>query len=282
MSMEIEIKLALGETGAERLQRHPLLASSAADMRHLGNTYFDTPTGELEAARIALRLRRDGDSWRQTLKTSGEGSGGYSQRHEWEWPVTDGTLDLIGLAEVPPMVALGTDLLARLEPRFTTDFERRRWQLELAEASVEVALDQGEIRAADRRVPIHELELELKEGDPQALWHLALTFAATLPLRPADASKAARGSALLSGHWTLPQGDSPRMLLHRALLALDAFGDSGEEQWLSAAENALHALAESGEAAASQLIGMLPQCGEQNTEFGRVALRLAQHLAAEK
>ena len=58
-----------------------------------------------------------------------------------------------------------------------------------------MALDDGEVRAGGRRATIRELELELKDGDPAALWALADEFATSVPLRPATASKAARGAA---------------------------------------------------------------------------------------
>lgn len=280
MSHEIEMKLALGETGPERLLAHPLLRNGVDAAQRLANTYYDTPRGELEAARVALRLRRRNDSWVQTLKTSGEGNGGFSRRREWEWPVAGDALDVVGLAGLPPFAELGGDILERLEPRFTTDFERRLWRLELAEATIEVALDQGEIRAAGRRVPIRELELELKDGDPQALWGLAQALAESVPLRPADASKAVRGSALLSGCWTLPAGTQPGERLHRALLALDAYDDTGEDEWKQTAREAFQALADAGESEAGQLATLLERPAWLERDFGRVALRLAHRLAA--
>ncbi|MGQ4878495.1 CYTH domain-containing protein [Billgrantia sp. LNSP4103-1] len=279
MSHEIEMKLALGEKGPERLLQHPFLRSGVDDAQRLANIYFDTPQGELEAARMALRLRRRRDGWVQTLKASGEGSGGYSRRREWEWPVPGEELDRVGLAQLPAIAALGTDVLARLEPRFATDFERRAWHLELAEATVEVALDQGEIRAGERRVPIRELELELKDGDPQTLWSLALSFAETIPLRPADASKAARGSALLTGRWTLPEGEKESERLHRAVLALDALADTGEDSWRNTARETLHAMAESGSSDAGRLAAMLERRDWLSADFGRTALQLAHRLA---
>ncbi|KAA0012029.1 CYTH domain-containing protein [Billgrantia pellis] len=279
MSHEIELKLALAETGPERLLCHPLLRAGVEAARRLTNTYYDTPEGELEAARVALRLRRYGEHRVQTLKSGGEGTGGYSRRREWEWPVEGDDLDREGLAGLTSQAGLEMGWIDRLEPRFTTDFERRIWQLDLAQARIEVALDQGEIRAADRRVPIRELELELKDGDPQALWSLALSLAESVPLRPADASKAARGGALLTGHWTLPQGESPSTWLHRALLALDAFGDTGEDDWRAAAREAFGRLADGGEDDARRLAALLGEPDWLGVDFGRMALRLAQRLA---
>src|SRR5690554_3729499 len=283
MSVEIEIKLALGTTGPKQLRQHPLLQAGHNSDHLLGNTYFDTPSGELEAARMALRLRRDGNRWIQTLKTDGVGSGGYSRRREWEWPVSTDVLDHALLGELPELSALTPDVLARLQPRFTTNFERLLWHLELTGAHIEVALDQGEILAAGRRVPIRELELELKEGDPQALWELALNFAKSVPLRPADASKAARGSALLGGEWQLPSATTPHAWRHRASLALDAYTDNGEPHWQIVARESLQTLAASGYGEADQLAARLEQPDwldiDPDFNFGRIALRLAQRLA---
>ncbi|RCV90026.1 CYTH domain-containing protein [Billgrantia montanilacus] len=285
MSQEVEMKLALGRDGPERLCRHPLLQGQPGATQRLANTYFDTPEGELEAARMALRLRRYDDTWVQTLKTSGDVGGGMSRRGEWEWPVAggapnEGVLDRQGLAALPPMAELGTDVLERLEARFTTDFERRSWQLDHAGVTIEVALDQGEIRAAGRAVPIRELELELKAGDPAALWDLALALAETIPLRPADASKAARGGALLSGQWTLPEGDTPAGCLHRAIMALDALADTRDEAWRPVAAEAMQRLAaedkEKGDAA--ELAAALAGPDWLSPAFGQAALRLALRL----
>ncbi|WP_445156773.1 CYTH domain-containing protein [Halomonas sp. E14] len=280
MSQEIEMKLALARESAERLCRHPLLQRLPADTRRLANTYYDTAEGTLESRGMALRLRYQEGHWIQTLKTSGVGSGGLSQRGEWEWPVAGEALDRERLAALPPMAELGPDLLARLEPRFTTDFERRRWQLELAEAHIEVALDQGEIRAAGRQVPIRELELELKHGDAEALWSLARAFAETLALRPADASKALRGSALLTGQWTLPDGTLAGERLHRALLALDAYADTGEDGWKAHARATLQVLEADGHPEAGRLAALLEEPDWLGVDFGRTALQLAQRLAS--
>ncbi|OBX37698.1 hypothetical protein A8U91_02076 [Halomonas elongata] len=43
MASEIELKLALGESGPDALRRHPRLAALPSRVSQLGNTYFDTP-----------------------------------------------------------------------------------------------------------------------------------------------------------------------------------------------------------------------------------------------
>ncbi|WP_445003512.1 CYTH domain-containing protein [Halomonas mongoliensis] len=285
MSHEIELKLALGPEGPDALRRHPLLAEQAPTARRLGNTYFDTPEGDLEAARMALRLRRIDGRTLQTVKTSGEGGGGLSRRGEWEWEVPGPELDLAGLAGLPP-ATLGRGVLPRLRPRFTTDFRRESWQLTHAGARVEVALDEGEILADGRRVAIRELELELKAGAPEALWSLAEALAESVPLRPADTSKAARGGALLRGTWTLPEGVALSAWLQRAVVALDALADTGEARWREAARDALGGLAEAsgGETgeAARRLAEGLNRADWLAPPFGLDFLRLARRLPADR
>ncbi len=58
MAKEIELKLALGQSGAQRLAAHPRLVGLSARHETLTNTYYDTPAGDLERHRVALRLRR--------------------------------------------------------------------------------------------------------------------------------------------------------------------------------------------------------------------------------
>ncbi|WP_444999767.1 CYTH domain-containing protein [Halomonas mongoliensis] len=286
MSHEIELKLALGPEGPDALRRHPLLAEQAPTAQRLGNTYFDTPEGDLEAARMALRLRRIDGRTLQTVKTSGEGGGGLSRRGEWEWEVPGPELDLAGLAGLPPAATLGRGVLSRLRPRFTTDFHRESWQLTHAGARVEVALDEGEILADGRRVAIRELELELKAGEPEALWSLAEALAESVPLRPADTSKAARGGALLRGTWTLPEGVALSAWLQRAVVALDALADTGEARWREAARDALGGLAEAsgGETgeAARRLAEGLNRADWLAPPFGLDFLRLARRLPADR
>jgi triphosphatase len=71
-----------------------------------------------------------------------------------------------------------------LEPRFETDIHRTVRTLSLdGGSSVEVAIDEGRIVARDAEEPVHELELELKDGPIGPLYRLALELCAGLPLR---------------------------------------------------------------------------------------------------
>lgn len=289
MAKEIELKLALTSedvAGAEALRQHPRLTGVTPTLAQLGNTYFDTPEGDLEAARMALRLRRADGRLLQTLKTSGQGGGGLSRRGEWEWEVPGPGLDLAGLAALPPLAGWVPERLATLAPRFATDFTRETWWLEHAGATIELALDIGEIRAGERVVAIRELELELKAGEPEALWSLAEALTDGVALRPSDTSKAARGGALLEGARALPEAASPAGWLHRATLALDALADTGDAAWRREARRAFQRLAELGDdagrdGAARALAEALSAEAWLSPAFGRRMLRLARRLPGE-
>lgn len=202
MATETELKLLVDPAAIKQLEQHPSLARAAwQDVRLLRNTYYDTPALELAAARIALRVRQQGERYIQTLKTRGQSVDGLHQRGEWEWELESERLDTsllaaeIWPAELPPAEQLV------LEPVFTTDFRRRLWRLRFDGAEIEVALDQGEVacsgpEGARLTDPICELELELRSGPAAALFALARTLGEQTELRPSDISKAQRGYQL--------------------------------------------------------------------------------------
>lgn len=203
MATETELKLKLDPAELPALRAHPLLLQGrACGRRTLLNTYYDSPDLALARARVALRLRRQGERIIQTLKTQGQSHQGLHQRSEWEWELSEATLDTARLRgeiwpdSLPPAAQL------KLVPVFTTDFERECWLLDYAGAEIEVALDQGWIRcdgdaaSGPREAAILELELELKSGPATALLALAAQLGETLALEPFDISKAQRGYQL--------------------------------------------------------------------------------------
>ena len=208
-SQEIELKLALPtsdpSTLKRRLGRLPVLARRKGTALQLHNIYFDTPELLLRSQRVALRLRRVGDSekpqWLQTLKTSAQGNSALSLRGEWEMPVANASLSAAALQDTPwrRIDTQGT-LFQALAPIFETNFERTLWLLRRRDGSVlELALDVGHIVTGGKSTPICELELELKAGQPAALFELALQIADSIALLPAASSKAERGYALAAG-----------------------------------------------------------------------------------
>ena len=213
MATEIELKLTMDPAHVADLRRHPLLASLAQGKprrQRLHSIYFDTPELDLLRAGGALRLRRVGGRWVQTVKGGGSVAGGLHQRDEWEWPVQGGEPDLTLIAETSLAAIMTDKLQARLCPVFVTEFWRTAWQLRTAQgAEIELALDQGEVQAGDSRLPISEIELELKAGEAASLFEVALAIQEQVPLRVEDLSKAQRGYLLASGATPPPRTAQP-------------------------------------------------------------------------
>ena len=201
---EIELKLALPARELPQLRQRLERRGSGEELR-VDNLYFDTADRLLRGRRMALRVRRIGRRWVQTLKTEARSSA-LSSRGEWEVPAPRGRLDLGRFPDTPLAALLREHPEARLLPAFRTRFQRTVWIAN--DGAIEIALDQGEIVAGDRREPILELELELKSGPVEALFRLASELAGkgndALALLPAVDSKAVRGYRLASGESVRP------------------------------------------------------------------------------
>ena len=211
MQKETEIKLRVSRETLAALREHPLLKKrnkSGWERRELMNQYFDTPERDLAQAKVALRLRKDGDEVIQTLKTRGHSVAGLSERNEYDWKLAKAKLDVKKLdGECWPEQLAELDKKT-LKPIFTTDFVRERaeiaWGRGKAKVVIEAALDLGHVIAGKQKEEICELELELREGEPAALLELAAELAQTLALMPCDISKAERGYRLFdAGSYSL-------------------------------------------------------------------------------
>ncbi|WP_263144591.1 inorganic triphosphatase [Pseudomonas sp. RIT-PI-AD] len=203
MQKETEIKLRVSRETLDALRDHPALKKrnkSGWQTHALFNRYFDTPARDLAKARVALRLRRDGEQFIQTLKSRGQSVAGLSERNEWDWYLDSDGLDFDKLTDDCWPASLADLDKSSLQPIFTTDFVRQRadiaWGRGKAKVMIEAALDLGKVVVEGREEEICELELELRQGEPDALLELAAELAADLPLMPCDISKAERGYRL--------------------------------------------------------------------------------------
>ena len=199
MAVELEVKLTLTEANLVRATSWLSVQDGveALGARTLRNRYFDTPDGALNARRIALRLRQQDDEFIQTLKTKGEFSAGAHRRNEWEWSLPGAELDTDLLADTP----LADDAaLSQLQPVFETNFERQIFMIHRNGTSIEVAVDNGAILAGDQVRPLHEVEFELKAGEPEELLRCALELAEAVPVLLNLVSKAEQGY-LLAGQY---------------------------------------------------------------------------------
>ena len=200
---EIELKLEASPEDLKRLQRHPLvhsLSQGRAVAQTLNSVYFDTPEHDLAAAGFGLRVRRAGTQRVQTLKGERSVSGGLFDRTEVEIPLDADEPDLERIPD-PELRARVTGIAAGkpLVAVFRTEFRRTRRVLRNADSEWTLDVDDGAIVAGDDRVPVREVELELRSGEPAQLFEFALLLHEQFDVRPAARSKAERGYALARG-----------------------------------------------------------------------------------
>jgi len=200
MAEEVELKLALAEDHQGRFLRHPLLKQAIERrVETLDNIYYDTADLSLRRRGIALRLRRKGRDWLQTVKLAGASAAGLSSRPEWEVPYA-GNFDFSDVDQAAVREWLQRPkLLARIVPICETRFRRITWTLAAAPGKVLLTLDRGWIIANGRREAISEVELELAGAPVHAIFAVATQLAQRVALTPSVLSKAERGYRLHLG-----------------------------------------------------------------------------------
>src|SRR5262249_12657727 len=212
---EIELKLTVPAAALRRLAAHRLLRGrSRADKKRLYSVYYDTPALDLWRKGVALRLRREGRRWLQTVKGEGTVQAGLYRRAELESEVSGPQPDFacIGTGDLADTFA-SSQVRAQLRPVFVTDFVRSRRLLELGpDVTVEAAIDSGQIKGGGRLEAVSELELELKRGAPGQPFDFALKLLKDVPLAVENRSKAERGFALARGEPAAPVKARPAAL----------------------------------------------------------------------
>ena len=211
---ELELKLELTHEELQRVRAHPALGNLAIGepvRQTLRSIYFDTPDYRLRALGIAFKLRSEGDRWLQLVEAGGADARGTSNRlaagGSLERPEPD--LDLIANRSMRRRIEKA---VARsiLEPVFETVVERTTRQLHAAEGDLELALDEGVVRAGSVESSLCEAELELKSGSPECLLHTAAQLFASAPVRLADGNRADRGYGLALGRKAVGQAAPQR------------------------------------------------------------------------
>jgi triphosphatase len=206
-NQEIELKLRVDPQHLARFRNSSAFADSKArsTTQNLESVYYDTDDFALRRRGVTLRVRKKGKSYIQTIKVANEHAGGVFSRGEWESPVAGALPDLGAIDDAEALQQLGAVSADDLKPVFASHIKRSVRLLNGTAGQpegtvIEVAVDHGEIRAADGTVlPISEVELELKGGIPQALFDLALKLTEVAPVRVETRTKAERGYALVAG-----------------------------------------------------------------------------------
>jgi inorganic triphosphatase YgiF len=189
MASRAAVERELKQAGAERVSLHAM--------------YFDTPGRELARARVAIRLRREGRNWIQTLKTPGANA---ITRVEINHPRPGPILDLSVYAGTEVQDTLA-GIKGELGLRYETDVIRLLRKTRTRYGTVEIAYDSGVLRAGELELPICEVEFELMSGRPAAIFAATRTWQARHGLVLDPRSKSERGDALAQLAHTLAQPD---------------------------------------------------------------------------
>ena len=201
---ELELKFVVDESGTRQLRARVKafkLGNGSPKTRTLRSIYLDTPEHTLKTGGIALRLRRDGRRWIQTVKTKAELHSGLSQVAEVENPAPGGRLCL----EAIPDASVRDEVICRVKGLSLgavceTVIKRTTSELSLQDGTrAELAIDIGEIRADGRAAKLREAEIELIEGNLSGLFEIAKVLFPDGGLRFSRLSKADRGYLLAEG-----------------------------------------------------------------------------------
>lgn len=196
---EFELKFQVPRERAAEVEA--ALQRGTVERTRLRARYFDTPDQALARQGLVLRLRQEGREHVQTAK--GPGRGGFERlEHNVPLAAAADRPDTALHQGHPVGKALCAALAdgARLQPVLETDIVRRTRVLKASGTAVEIALDEGRIRAGGASVPVLELEFELKEGSPATLVELAQRWCEQHGLWLDPQSKSALGRRLAEGN----------------------------------------------------------------------------------
>lgn len=198
--METELKFQVPPAHGAALRR--AVATAAARSVRLQALYVDTADQRLAAAGLALRLRKEGRVWVQTLKGRGDGLMRRLE-HEVHLPPQAGepVLDLQRHAGTAAGDALAAALGpgAELQTLYRTDIRRLHRRVRHGGALIEICCDHGRIVAGSHAVAVDEIEFELIRGPAAALPALAARWVARFGLWWDVRTKSERGLRLALG-----------------------------------------------------------------------------------
>ena len=235
---EIELKFLVDPAAVAKLEQALVVRPKAKALpapQGLESVYYDTADSALQKAGFVIRVRKVGTKRIQTVKSEAEG---LSVRGEWETELSSDELDL-EIAKSTPLGPVLKGLDQPIFPAFATRIQRGKHMVRQGKARIEAAIDRGSIDAGDLSETVCELELELRDGPPAALYDLARRLAKAAPMRLSFVSKAERGYRLMRGQKVgdaVKQGKvklKPGMTARQAVRLIAA---SGLRQWVANAE----------------------------------------------
>ena len=208
-SREIEIKLVVDAADAYQVERIPCL-SGDLDRRRQISVYFDTPNAKLRRHGWVLRVRQADGRFTQTVKRSGAPI--PLERDEWEEEVEELKPDLKAIGRTPLGHLLKGRQFRHLAAVCRSDVERSSRTMAIGKSSFEITYDEGLIEGRDICEPVHEIELELKQGDLGALFTSARKIVRQSRAKIGVMAKSERGFALADGRKNAPVKAAPVVL----------------------------------------------------------------------
>jgi len=207
MTVEIELKyqLSANNDGNDAVADDISAMLSAQNIsfeiksHQLTNDYYDTDNLALRAMDFGLRIRTVAGRYEQTIKTAGKVEGCLHQRPEYNVDIADNSLKLALFPKsIWPQNTNVEALEKQLQVIFSTNFFRQTWLIHQDDSIIELALDRGEITTSAKapKLAINELEIELVNGNKEALFILAEQLGTIVQMTPGKLSKAARGYSL--------------------------------------------------------------------------------------
>ena len=195
---EIELKLGVAPEDIVALRNHPHFASvlNNPTRETLDSVYFDSDNRFLRDHGLTLRVRHQGDKHIQTVKAINHGVG-YFERAEWEQTIEGDQPDLSRVKDTALGSIFTDEVHKALKPVFETRIERTAYHMNGNGADIIMAIDEGQIFAANSSRPVSEIELELKQGSPADLFKIARDILDIVPAHLDFKSKSERGYELI-------------------------------------------------------------------------------------
>ena len=158
-------------------------------------TYYDTPDRELAARNCTLRRRMENEKSVCTLKfpLEGRGRGECELEREDIFAAAPELCAMSGRADLQTLIDKG------IEPVCGARFQRQAITLRTQTCVMEIALDQGVLMGAGKEVPLCEVEVELKSGDPEEMMLYGVVLAQRYGLQEEKRSKFHRAALLAKG-----------------------------------------------------------------------------------
>ena len=192
MGVEFELKFSADPARQQAIEQQYL---PTYEQYRMQTTYYDTPTGALSSRHITLRCRMENEEAVCTVKTPLSGYG----RGEWDCRCNDihqAIAQLVDAGAPRELLALTAE---GLEPVCGARFTRHAGTVDFAGSVLEIALDTGILLGGGKELPLCEVEVELKSGEPETAIAFGMELKRHFALVPQGKSKFRRALELAQG-----------------------------------------------------------------------------------